>query len=342
MKKNLVILFLSFALMALLGYLYVLNNRKPLAGNFTPIKEKPLLVYSFDNLKQTNFPPSQIILGEKIAETPTTISQMFYFSTPKRPNSKVTEKISGVMNVPKRTGIYPIIVMFRGFIPKDIYKPGAGTERSAQKFAQSGFITLAPDFLGYGQSDDLSSNGFEDRFKTYTTALSLLSSLSTLNSGLEASYSAKIKATDKIGLFGHSNGGHIALAVLAISGATYPTVLWAPVSKSFPYSILFYTDEYDDQGKSLRKDLASFEQDYDVSQFSPTNYYQSIKAPLQINQGTVDTEVPIFWSDDLVKELKRDKIDVKYLTYPGADHNFLPDSWINVVSNSITFYSNQL
>lgn len=344
MKKKLLILLLSVVIVALLGCLYVLNSKKPLVGTLSvPTREKPLLVYSFDNLKKTNFPTSQIILGDKIDETATALSQMFYFSVPERPNSNKMQKVSGVLNVPKKSGTYPIIVMFRGFIIKENYQPGVGTQRSAQRFAQNGFIILAPDFLGFGQSAGLSNNGFEDRFQTYTTALSLLSSLATLNSGLEASYSAKFKAnTEKVGIWGHSNGGQIALALLAISGAIYPTVLWAPVSKPFPYSILYYTDEYDDFGKGLRKDLVNFEEDYEVDKFSPTNYYHWIRAPIEIDQGTSDQEIPYWWSDELVKELKKQKIDVKYLTYPGADHNFLPNSWTEAVLNSISFYDKYL
>ena len=82
---------------------------------------------------------------------------------------------------------------------------------------------------------------FEERFQTYTTAMNLLA-------GIE-----KWERAGKIGIWGHSNGGQIALTVLEISQKEYPTVLWAPVSKPFPYSILYYTDEAEDRGKALRK-----------------------------------------------------------------------------------------
>ena len=143
----------------------------------------------------------------------------------------------------------------------------------------------------------------------------------------------------KIGIWAHSNGGHIALSTLAISGVTYPTVLWAPVSTSFPYDILYYTVESDDQGKGLRKVLAQFEQTYNTDQFSPPKYYSWIKAPMEIDQGTNDHEVPVWWSDNLVATLKKNKDDVTYQTYPGADHNLLPSGWSSAVSNDISFYN---
>lgn len=340
MKK---VIFVSLGLILFFSavFFYFSKSKKAFLNPGLPVisKPKPLLAYTFDNLEKTTFPKEKITVGRKVNETLNSLSQMFYFSVPKSPNSTTMKKVSGLLNVPKKPGVYPVIVMFRGFVPKETYQSGIGSQPSAKVFSQNGFITLAPDFLGYGESDNSSPNDFENRLQTYTTALTLLSSLQTLNNGLEASYSGQIKADlNKIGIWGHSNGGQIALSALAISGAIYPTVLWAPVSKSFPYSILYYTDESDDQGKGLRKALASFEEDYDTQAFSPTNYYHWIKAPIVINQGTADQEVPVWWSDDLVKELKKGSVDITYFTYPGADHNLLPDGWSNAVSNSLDFY----
>lgn len=303
---------------------------------------KPLLSYTFENLKKTKFPSNPITLGAVVSENANSFSQIFYFSVPQKPNSKIMEKVSGLINIPKKSGNYPVITMFRGFVPDNIYQPGVGTQPAAGVFVSKGFITLAPDFLGYGQSASPSADPFENRFQAYTTALSLLASIKNLNIGLQTNYQGTISADlNKIGLWGHSNGGHIALSTLAISGVSYPTVLWAPVSTSFPYSILYYTDESDDQGKALRQTLAGFENIYNTDLFSPTNYYNWIKAPIEINQGTADEEVPYWWSDNLVATLKKDNVPTTYLTYPGADHNLLPSGWSQAVLNSVDFYNQQ-
>ncbi len=306
----------------------------------TPIPT-PLAVYSFDHLSQTKFTASPIVLGDVISETKTSIMQSFSYSFAPRPGDQSQKKVTGVINVPKAPGTYPLIVMMRGYIPLASYKPGAGTQPSASVFVNHGYITIAPDFLGYGGSDARSDDPYEARFQTYTTALSLISSLSSLNSSFDASYSGTIRIDpSKISIWGHSNGGHIALATLASSGVTYPTVLWAPVSKSFPYSVLAYTDEDDDGGRAERKDLARFESLYDTTQFDPAANYQNIKAPLSIYQGTADIEVPFWWSDDLVKSLKKNDITVEYHVFPGSDHNLRP-AWNDVVNTSIEFYDKQ-
>ena len=341
MKKSVTFLFLILFIVIIAESTFIINrflSTQP--SPVVKITPKPLLAYTFDNLRKTEFPKNQITIGEVISENNDFTSQMFYFSVPKTPGSKIMEKVSGLANIPKKAGKYPVVIMLRGFVPDNIYKPGIGTQPVGRVLAKNGYITLAPDFLGYGQSASPSSDPFENRFQTYTTALTLLSSLSTLNNGFDASYSGKITADlVKIGIWGHSNGGHLALSALAISGFSYPTVLWAPVSVSFPYSILYYTDESDDQGKALRKTLAGFETNYNTDLFSLTNYFNWIKAPLEINQGTADQEVPYWWSDNLVSVLKKDNISVKYLTYPGADHNMLPDSWSGAALNTLDYFN---
>ena len=313
----------------LISFFFLKNKQKPKEA------PKPLLRYTFENLKNTQFPESEITFGEKMDETENYITQKFYFDVPEKPESPNFLKVSGLANIPKKEGDYPVIIMFRGYIPKETYKPGAGSQPSAKILAKNGFITLTPDFLGYGESASASATFFEDRFQTYVTALTLLSSLSSLKENLNADIT-------RVGIWGHSNGGHIALATLAVSGVNYPTVLWAPVSKPFPYSILFYTDETDDHGKELRKALSFFEKDYDTELFSPANYYSWIKAPIQIHQGTNDEEVLSWWTDELVKALKKNGTDVSYFKYPGADHNLLPSGWNNAVLREIKFFKEEL
>ncbi|HMS22302.1 MAG TPA: prolyl oligopeptidase family serine peptidase [Candidatus Levybacteria bacterium] len=347
MKKKLTVLTSLIGIVVIAGFFYLQKNEKmvsPLEMLKPTPTPKPLLVYTFNNLRKTSFLKTQITMGRIIDETDDSISQMFYYKVPTRPSSQNVKTVSGLANIPKKPGEYPVIVMLRGFVPSELFFSGVGTQPSATQLVKNGYITLAPDFLGFGESDTFASDSFENRFQTYTTTLSLFSSIPTLNEGLSASYSGTITAdTTKIGLWGHSNGGHIALSTLAISGAKYPTVLWAPVSKSFPYSILYYTDESDDQGKTLRWVLAQFEKAYDTYDFSPERYYQWIKAPILINQGGADQEVPYWWSDELMEDLKEKKVDAVATIYPGADHNMRPlEAWNQAVGATIEFYNTHL
>ncbi len=308
----------------------------------TPVP-KPLLDYTFENLRNTQFPVNPITLGPVVSENKFSVARKFYYTVPENPGSTVMDQVSGLMNVPKKAGQYPVIIMFRGYVSPDIFQPGTGTQPAALVLAQNGFITLAPDFLGFGESTPAAADPFQARFQTYTSALTLLASLPTLNASMNETYTGTVTADlAQIGIWGHSNGGHIALSVLAITGATYPTVLWAPVSVSFPYSILFYTDDTDDHGKAMRQALARFETNYDSELFSPPNYYSWIKAPIQVDQGTADEIVLRGWSDSLTGTLKKNGVSVEYFTYPGSDHNLQPAGWSLAVQRGIDFYKHQL
>ncbi len=146
---------------------------------------------------------------------------------------------------------------------------------------------------------------------------------------------------EKIFIWGHSNGGQIALSMLEITGKSFPTTLWAPVSKPFPYSILYYTDEYDDRGRALRKVIAGFEQDYNVDNFSIDQYLDLINAPMQIHQGLNDDAVPFEWSNELIEKLNELEKDVTYYTYPSADHNLRPN-WNTVIQRDLIFFQKHL
>ena len=281
------------------------------------VKERPLDKYTIENLGKRGY-KSEIILDDAIATTSAYTVYKFHFDSDGK-------KVTGLAHMPSKCPC-PAIVQFRGYVERDIYQPGVGTKRTAEVFAKNGFISLAPDFLGYGGSDNPPNDVFEERFLTYVTGLNLLA-------GIE-----KWERAGKIGIWGHSNGGQIALTVLEISQKKYPTVLWAPVSKPFPYSILYYTDEADDRGKALRKKLAEFEKDYDVELYSLTNYQDRIKAPVSIHQGTADDAVPKKWTDELVKNLK-----AEYVEYAGADHNFQPGTnWGKAVERTVEFFKNNI
>jgi dipeptidyl aminopeptidase/acylaminoacyl peptidase len=294
------------------------------------IKPTPLAKYTIENLSKADIKPAEIQIGKVLKDDPKFTSYEFAmkFSPDFSTNLKTT---SGLINIPKGGKKFPVIVMFRGYVDPKEYFIGNGTTHAAEYFASNGFITIAPDFLGYGDSDKEASDIFESRFQTYITAITALKSI------------PGIKEFDSKNIFiwGHSNGGQIVLTTLEATGVNYPTVLWAPVSKPFPYSILFYTDDASDSGKFLRHELADFENEYDTDLYSLTKYLGNIKAPIQLNQGTNDSAVPVAWSNQLSKDLTNLKIDLTYIKYPGADHNMSP-IWNLAVQNALDFYKKHI
>jgi len=282
-------------------------------------KPKPLEKYTIENLIKTEVKTVKIEINDNI----------FSFNFDPTLQNMVEKKVTGLINIPEKDGPFPIVVLLRGYVDQSIYTTGTGTKRVGEYFSENGYITLAPDFLGYGSSDIESSNIFEARFQTYTTVLTLLKSINKEN----------FPQWDNRNIFiwGHSNGGQIALTVLEITGEKYPTVLWAPVTENFPYSVLFYTNESEDRGKFIRKELSKFESEYDVDKFSLTNYLDRINAPIEYHYGTNDDAIPLEWRDRFVNQMKSLNKDFKNYNHPSADHNMNP-LWGDVIDKTLNFY----
>ncbi|OGD86990.1 hypothetical protein A2870_04435 [Candidatus Curtissbacteria bacterium RIFCSPHIGHO2_01_FULL_41_11] len=307
------------------------------------LREKPLDKYTIEALSKANIDAGEITLGEVLGDDPAFTSYKFYFYVQGDPStSSGFKKVSGLLNVPKPPGAFGVIVMFRGYVDREQYQTGVGTQRAGEVFAKGGFVTLAPDFLGYGESDNPSDSAIEERLQTYVTALTVLESVGKLNDAFSKNNIDAEILPDKVGIWGHSNGGQIALTVLEITGKNYPAVMWAPVSKPFPYSILYYTDDFDDHGKMLRRVVADFEKDYDAEKYSLSGYFDRINAPMQVHQGTGDDAVPLKWSDQMVEQFNKLNKDIEYFTYSGADHNLLPGGWNPAVVRAISFFKQKL
>ncbi|KKU04078.1 MAG: Peptidase [Candidatus Woesebacteria bacterium GW2011_GWC2_47_16] len=331
MKKLLAVLLIL--LMFLAGWFLhsLFNPRQTPESPISQIKPRPFDKYAIENLAKVQVQKSKIEIGETLKEDGGFTSSLFSFSFDPTLANKETKKVTGLINIPAGEGPFPLIVMFRGYVDQKLYQTGDGTKRAGEYFAQNGFISVAPDFLGYGASATEAANIFESRFQTYTTALVLLNSLNSIPDW----------DGTNVFIWGHSNGGQIALTVLEITGSAIPTALWAPVSKPFPYSILYYTDESDDRGKLIRRELAQFEETYDPDLYALDLYYHRLAAPIQLHQGTGDDAVPKEWSDELAKKLEGLDIDLDYFVYPGADHNLNP-AWNTVVARNVSFFEKHL
>ena len=320
------------------GYLIYSHGKLLTPGGVATIvpRAKPLLQYTYENLKAKTHSPSEINFEKVIAsDSARVVWQIAYQSDGKR--------VSGIANLPDKVSsesawTKPVILLIHGSADFGEYYPGFGTEHLAQYLARNGYVTIAPDLLGYGSSDSAVKDSFEDRFLTYTAVLNLISSVENT---WGPSTSLRANSDLKIGIWGHSNGGQIALSVLEISGKKIPTVLWNPVSKSFPYGILYYNDGFADKGKFLRKALADFEADYDVEKYSLTNYWDWISAPILLQQGSADPWVPKSWSETLNEQLTMSNKKIEYKVYSGNDHNMLPN-WNQAAGDTLNFFKKEL
>ncbi|MBT7766784.1 MAG: hypothetical protein HN730_06475 [Bdellovibrionales bacterium] len=312
-------------------------------------KRLPLLKYGIEDLQNYDFQPSSIVVKEIIGGTADYSSYLFSYQT-------LEKTMTGQLNVPSTAQPedgYPVVIMLRGWVPAETYTTGAGTKSAAAVFAENGYVTLAPDFFGFGGSDIESTDTWEARFQK---PISVVELLKTINNNPrikidEENIKLSNESDDKH-IWAHSNGGQVALTALEISGESIKTTLWAPVTAPFPYSILFFSDEHDDEGSEMRKWLSLFEESYDVSDFTMTQHLNQLQGSIQIHQGTSDDAVPVAWNDEFVEKIelenekrsestdsaKLDPIEINYFKYSGTNHNLQP-GWNTAIQRDLVFFS---
>ena len=335
----------------------------PVLSQSGVMKDTHLQKYSIANLAQLTLPATKLHTTKLLGDDDKFTSWQFEFDT-------IGGQMSGLMNVPKKLdGSQPpkVIVLIRGYVPSEIYQPGVGTRAAGEALAQNGYITLAPDFLGYGESDAEPSDVLEARFIKPAQIMNLIENIKQVGvpipSGPDRLTDAVLTKSDQIGIWAHSNGGQIALTALEGLGQPIPTTLWAPVTAPFPYSILFFSDEDDDEGQAARANTALFEKNYNAQDFSLTKHLDRLAGPLQLHQGTSDEAVPVSWNrefkDKILAENKRRSeasseqpspavtgsplptIALKYFEYPGADHNLKP-GWDQAMARDLAFFQQNL
>ena len=299
----------------------LVDSRTDTTGGGDQKADLLLSKYAFSNLAAKELDLSEIVLERVIVEEEEYASYLFSYQTEGK-------KVTGMLNLPQnQVGKLPTVIMLRGYADDSIYFTGLGTRKAAGELAKAGFITFAPDFLGFGGSDTSSGDILEARFQRPLTVLSLLKAVETFSSA----------DLENLFLWGHSNGGQVALSVLEITQRNIPTVLWSPVTKGFPECVLYYMGELDDQGIRVKKAIDQFVEDYQGEDFSVDSYYGLINTSIQVHQGQRDPLIPREWIEDFLEQMEDLDKEVEYFKYPKADHNLVPD-WDRVMDRTISFF----
>jgi dipeptidyl aminopeptidase/acylaminoacyl peptidase len=248
-------------------------------------------------------------------------------------------KIYALMTVPrgeKPASGWPVIIFNHGYIPPKVYTPTSNYVAHVDILARDGYIVLKPDYRGNGKSEGIARSAYGSP----DYIVDDLNALASIQQYPDAD-------TQRIGMFGHSMGGHVTLGAMVISKDIKAGVIWAGVVASYPD--LMYKWEptpvitRTPGGHSWEEQfIQQYGNPTQAPEFwasiSATSYLKDLSGPLQLHHGTSDTEVPYQFSVDLYNAIQAVGKPVEFYTYKGAGHNLLNEDFSLAIYRTLQFF----
>jgi dipeptidyl aminopeptidase/acylaminoacyl peptidase len=282
---------------------------------------KPYEQYTIDYLRRRPYGGGRIEVLEKLDETDLYTSYSIRY-----PSDGLN--IYGFVNVPKGTGPFPVIVSVHGYAPNGTYDVFYTQADFADYFAENGFVVVHPGMRNQPPSD----NGENLlRVGMSVDVLNLIALLKEQNS-----LPAEMAQADsnRLGLWGFSLGGEIALRVLTVSPDLKATVLYSPMSGDNEMNSRQLFKVTQDQ---------QFQEDAQVpiemmDRISPKYFYHFINSPVQLHHGTDDNTAPISWAVETCNFLQSAGVPVQCLYYPDVGHVFNRSNFEKLQVSALEFY----
>jgi dipeptidyl aminopeptidase/acylaminoacyl peptidase len=286
---------------------------------------QPYEEYTIDYLRKRTYGGGKIEVVEKLSET-----DLFTSYSIRYPSDGLS--IYGFMNIPKGMGPFPVIVSVHGYAPTGSYNPFLLEVDYAGFFAGNGFIVIHPGLRNQPPSDT------GDNLLRVGMSVDVLNLIAIIKNKSSLPLELRNADPDRLGLWGNSLGGEIALRVLTISPDVKATVLYSPLSGNEErnsrqlYEVI--RDEQFQQDAQVPLEL--------LDRISPMYYYYKITSVVQLDHGTADTTAPMSWAAETCDFLQSAGVSVECLYYKDAEHVFHGEDEEKLRQNALTFYRTHL
>lgn len=305
-------------------------------------------------------PPPSPAVSQPVADDPLTIASLQARSYPASTlvpvrsdgdrggyvNTVVSFQSDGLreyalMSIPdgvRPAGGWPVIILSHGYVdPAAYHTDDNAYVNFISAFARAGYVVIKPDYRGNGESQGVPEGGHLSPVYAYD----VLNLVSTLKAD------GRIDSS-RIGLFGHSLGGHEVLRAMVVSKDIKAVVILAGVVGSF-YD-LFYNWPRTPASMVTPVAVQVTVEDTVIATYgtpmgdpafwnsaSAINYVGATTAAVQVDQDVDDTVVPKVFSDHLAAALQAAGKTVEYNLYPGDDHQFSRNR-AAILTSTVAFY----
>ena len=244
-------------------------------------------------------------------------------------------KISGIFNLPRGDGPFPLLVLNHGHIDTAVYTNGRGLKREQDYLARRGYAVVHPDYRNHADSDDDPNAETNLRLGYTEDAIA----------AVFAVRAAKLPAVDatRVGMLGHSMGGGVTLNVLVTRpDLVQAAVLFAPVSSDARDSFERWMARQSPTGPEVLKRYGSPTTSPEFwDNISPMTFFDRVNTPIQIHHGTADADVPLEWSEQTLARLKAAGKTAELYVYEGEPHEFI-NAWPTVMARTVAFFDTLL
>lgn len=306
---------------------------------------KPLHPLAIENLKQGEYPGSPITIEQELENGS---NYKRYIASYKSEGLTIYALLTVPVGEKPASG-WPVIVFNHGYIPPAEYRTTERYIAYTDAFSRNGYIVFRSDYRGHGNSEGTARGGYSSN--DYT--IDILNAVASIKRYPDAD-------PKRIGMWGHSMGGHITLRNMVVNKDVKVGVIWAGVVASYP-DLLYNWRRVSDTvitpsstptqlssrgGAGWRNQLL---QEYGTPEENPefwnsisaNTYLSEISGPLQIHHGTADSSVPVAFSEMLQEQMAAAGKVSELYTYPGDDHNISANLGV-ALERSVAFFDRYL
>ena len=319
-------------------------NKIPLQADAPTITEDeggltlthPLAISS---LRDGQYPGSDIVIEETLADGS---NYKRYLTSYQSEGLKIYALLT-VPNGPAPVEGWPVVIFNHGYIPPAQYRTTERYVAYVDGFARNGYMVFRPDYRGHGNSEGEAAGGYGSN--AYT--IDVLNAVASIKKRPDADM-------DRIGMWGHSMGGHITLRNMVAAGDVRAGVIWAGVVASYPDLVNSWRRGTVTPSPAItttgsRRWRQALIEQYGSPEANPqfwnsisaNAYLADISGPVQLHHGTADSSVPVAFSQKLDEQLKAAGKTSELYIYPGDDHN-LSRNFSTAMSRSIAFFDKYL